>query len=81
MSNYVIRPYTPEDNAPLAVMWNESDDQWPGTFTGGVPMTEEQVRDWMDEETCLMRLVVENSDGGSIVGYGSLWETPSREDS
>jgi RimJ/RimL family protein N-acetyltransferase len=81
MSDYVIRPYTSEDNAPLAVMWNESDDQWPGTFTGGVPMTEEQVRDWMDEETCLMRLVVENSAGGSIVGYGSLWETPGRKDS
>jgi RimJ/RimL family protein N-acetyltransferase len=81
MSDYTIRPYTSEDNAPLAVMWNESDDQWPGTFTGGVPTTEEQVRDWMDEEVCLMRLVVENSAGGSIVGYGSLWETPGRKDS
>ncbi|MFN2272468.1 MAG: GNAT family N-acetyltransferase [Anaerolineae bacterium] len=81
MSSYTIRPYTSEDNAPLAVMWNDSDDQWPGTFTGGVPMTEEQVRDWMDEEICLMRLVVENSAGGSIVGYGSLWETPGRKDS
>ena len=44
MSEYTIRPYDPADNASLAVMWNESDDQWPGTFTGGVPMTEESVR-------------------------------------
>jgi RimJ/RimL family protein N-acetyltransferase len=74
MSDYTVRPYTPDDNAGLAVMWNGSDDQWPGTFTEGVPMTEEIVRDWMEKETCLMRLVVEEDAGGSIVGYGSLWE-------
>jgi GNAT superfamily N-acetyltransferase len=62
-------------------MWNESDDQWPGTFNEGVPMTEEKVRDWMDKEACLMRLVVQERDNGKIVGYGSLWETPGRDDS
>jgi GNAT superfamily N-acetyltransferase len=77
---YVVRPYTSADNAALAVMWNESDDQWPGTFTRGVPLTEARVRDWMDRETCLMRLVVEETAGGAIVGYGSLWETPGRDD-
>jgi ribosomal protein S18 acetylase RimI-like enzyme len=81
MSDYAIRPYTSEDNAALAVMWNESDDQWPGTFTEGVPMTEEIVRDWMDKETCLMHLVVENGADASIVGYGSLWATAGRDDS
>ena len=81
MSDYTIRPYQPTDNAALAVMWNESDDQWPGTFTEGVPMTEEIVRDWMDKETCLVRLVVENGANDSIVGFGSLWETPGRADS
>ena len=81
MSDYIIRPYTSADNAGLARMWNESDDQWPGTFTNGVPFTEEFVRDWMDKETCLMRLVVEDKTDGSIVGYGSLWESPGREDS
>jgi hypothetical protein len=45
MSEYTIRPYVPADDAGLAVMWNESDDQWPGTFTEGVPMTEERVRE------------------------------------
>lgn len=80
MSDYIIRPYEPTDNAPLAVMWNESDDQWPGTFTNGVPMTEEIVQDWMEKETCLMRLVVEEKKSGGIVGFGSLWETPGRAD-
>jgi len=80
MSDYTIRPYTSDDNAALAVMWNESDDQWPGTFTGGVPMTEEMMQDWMDKETCLMRLVAENNSNGSIVGYGSLWQNASQED-
>jgi hypothetical protein len=29
-------------------MWNENNDQWPGTFTRGVPLTEEgvQLTDW-----------------------------------
>jgi GNAT superfamily N-acetyltransferase len=62
-------------------MWNESDDQWPGTLTDGVPFTAEIVRDWMDKETSLMRLVVEDRANNSIVGFGSLWETPGREDS
>jgi RimJ/RimL family protein N-acetyltransferase len=79
-SDYIIRPYTSDDNAALAVMWNESDDQWPGTFTGGVPMTDELVRDWMDKETCLMRLVVEDKSDGSIVGFGSLWQDASQSD-
>ena len=81
-NTYVVRPYTPDDNAGLAVMWNESDDQWPGTFTGGVPLTEKRVREWMEHETCLMQLVAEQTDGTSgIVGYGSLWETPGRTNS
>ena len=83
MSDYIIRPYDPADNASLAVMWNESDDQWPGTFTKGVPMTEEIVRDWIEKETCLMRLVVEakvaDEPDGKIVGYGTLWESAGQQ--
>jgi GNAT superfamily N-acetyltransferase len=81
MPDYMIRPYTSADNTGLAVMWNESDDQWPGTFTGGVPMTAEIVQDWMEKETCLMRFVVEDETNDSIVGYGSLWESPGRKNS
>jgi ribosomal protein S18 acetylase RimI-like enzyme len=80
-TNYVVRPYTSNDNAGLAVMWNESDDQWPGTFTRGVPFTEERVRKWMEQEICLMRLVAENTADSSIVGFGSLWENSGRKDS
>jgi ribosomal protein S18 acetylase RimI-like enzyme len=81
MSDFAIRPYayTEEDAAKLAVMWNESDDQWPGTFTGGVPMNTERVRDWMDRETGLAILVVDDPAQKRIVGYGSLWEELGRE--
>ncbi|MCP4540759.1 MAG: GNAT family N-acetyltransferase [Chloroflexi bacterium] len=80
MTEYKIRPYMPADNARLAVMWNESDDQWPGTFTQGVPMTEDFVREWMDEEVCLIRFVIDSEADGSIVGFGSLWETVGQTD-
>jgi len=79
-SEYTIRPYTSNDNAALALMWNESDDQWPGTFNEGVPMTEERVRDWMDKESSLVRLVVEDKSDGCIVGFGSLWEDSGDKD-
>jgi ribosomal protein S18 acetylase RimI-like enzyme len=81
MSDFTIRPYayTEADAAKLAVMWNESDDQWPGTFTGGVPLTTERVREWMDKETGLAILVVDDPAKERIVGYGSLWEEHDRE--
>ncbi|NJN81320.1 MAG: GNAT family N-acetyltransferase [Caldilineaceae bacterium] len=77
---YTIRPYAPVDNAGLAVMWNESDDRWPGTFNGGVPMTEARVAEWMEREVSLMRLVVQEKTTDAIVGYGSLWEEKTRPD-
>jgi len=81
MSDFTIRPYahSDEDAAKLAVMWNESDDQWPGTFTDGVPMTTKRVRDWMDRETGLAILVVDDPSKERIVGYGSLWEEHDKE--
>ncbi len=83
MSDYKIRPYnyTDTDAANLARMWNESDDQWPGTFTEGVPMTAERVRQWMARETGLAILVVEDPNRERIVGYGSLWDDPKQEKS
>ncbi|UCC63002.1 MAG: GNAT family N-acetyltransferase, partial [Anaerolineae bacterium] len=81
MSDFTIRPYayTDEDAAKLAVMWNESDDQWPGTFTEGVPFTTERIRDWLDRETGLAILVVDDPARERIVGYGSLWEEHDKE--
>ena len=77
-NSYTVRPYTHEFAAPLTLMWNESDDQWPGTFNRGVPMTEDRIVKWMDEETCLMRLIVVADDGG-VVAYGNLREEPGQE--
>jgi ribosomal protein S18 acetylase RimI-like enzyme len=81
MSDFAIRPYaySEEDAAKLAVMWNESDDQWPGTFTGGVPFTAERVREWLDKEIGLAILVVDDPARERIVGYGSLWKEHDRE--
>ncbi|RIK37770.1 MAG: hypothetical protein DCC55_23265 [Chloroflexi bacterium] len=79
MSNpqYIIEPYTHDHDAALAVMWNESDQQWPGGFTRGIPFTAERIADWMDKQTALVRLVVK-TDSGAVVGYGSLWDEPSQ---
>lgn len=81
MSDFTIRPYvhSDEDTAKLAVMWNESDDQWPGTFTEGVPFTSERVREWKERERGLAIWVVDDPTGERIVGYGSLWDEADRE--
>ncbi len=81
MKNFTIRPYafTDEDAAKLAVMWNESDDQWPGTFTDGVPFTAQRVSEWMERETGLAMWVIDDPDQERIVGYGSMWDEADKE--
>jgi ribosomal protein S18 acetylase RimI-like enzyme len=74
---YIIEPYSHAHDAALAVMWNESDQQWPGGFTRGVPFTAERIANWMDKQTTLVRLVVRTREG-TVVGYGSLWDEPSQ---
>jgi GNAT superfamily N-acetyltransferase len=64
-------------DAKLAVMWNESDDQWPGTFTKGVPMTEKSVSEWMDRVTAIVKYIVVAPDG-AVVGFGDLWDSLQR---
>lgn len=71
---YHIIPYDHDHAAALAVMWNESDDQWPGTFTNGVPFDEKRIREWMDGFDPLQNLIVVQEDG-AVVGYGSLQDT------
>lgn len=75
---YNILPYSEDLAAELAVMWNESDDQWPGTFTRGIPMTADRVKQWMSETDYLMNLVVQRDDG-VVVGYGNLFDTPNQK--
>ena len=48
-TEYIIRELEmPHDVPKLVEMWRASDDQWPGTFTDGVPMTTERVREWLE---------------------------------
>ena len=83
--NYTLHVYDHRFDGGLARMWNESDDQWPGTFTDGVPLTEERVRDWMDRVEAIVKfIVVQNGtqngkvEGDKVVGYGDLWNTAVR---
>ncbi|MEM7117421.1 MAG: GNAT family N-acetyltransferase [Chloroflexota bacterium] len=79
---YQIIPYSHDHAAALATMWNESDDQWPGTFTHGVPMTEKRIVDWMSSFDPLLNLIIVQQngvqDGDTVVGYGSLQDTANQ---
>ncbi len=75
---YTLHPYDHRFDAGMAQMWNESDDQWPGTFTDGVPFTTERVAEWMDRISAIIRFIVVENATDKVVGYGDLWETPVR---
>lgn len=71
MSDVIIRPIDIDRDAEsLAVMWNESDLQWPGAWTDGVPWTAELVRRVEEEDRNLVTFVAEVD--GKIVGYCSF---------
>ena len=76
--NYTLRPIDIDQDADkMAQMWNDSDDQWPGTWCEGVPMTAQRVRDWDERENYLDALVWDTGD--HIAGYCSLWEEADEE--
>ncbi|NKB68701.1 MAG: GNAT family N-acetyltransferase [Candidatus Latescibacteria bacterium] len=76
--NYTLRSVEIDRDADkLAQMWNDSDDQWPGTWCEGVPMTGQRVRDWDERENYLDALIWDTGD--HIAGYCSLWEEPDEE--
>jgi len=71
--NVIIRPLDLERDAEgLARMWNESDLAWPGTWTDGVPVTAEMVRERERSQRMLVVYVAEVD--GEIVGYCSFEE-------
>ncbi len=73
MSEITIRQLDIEhDCQKLADLFNESEPAWPGGFTAGLPLTEENVREWMESERTLVTFVAE--DGDRLVGYSSLFE-------
>ena len=75
---YTLHKYDHKFDARLARMWNESDDQWPGTFTDGVPLTEKRVAEWMDRVDAIIQFIVVEDATDKVVGYGDLWDTPVR---
>lgn len=76
-NNYHILPYSHDHAASLAQMWNESDEQWPGTFTRGVAFTAERIKDWMGNFDPLLNLIA-LSESGKVVAYGSLQDTANQ---
>jgi GNAT superfamily N-acetyltransferase len=70
----VIRELDLERDAPrLAEMWNASDLQWPGLWTGGIPFTADLLHEWHVEEQMLAIYVAEVD--GEIAGYCSFCES------
>ena len=61
------------DVPKLVEMWKASDDQWPGTWSGGVDLTEKMITEWLEREKYLNVYVVETGD--RIVGLCSFHET------
>jgi len=71
MSEVIIRLIDIEKDAQaLADMWNASDLQWPSTWTGGVPVTADAIREWHEHENADAVWVAQVGD--AIAGYCSL---------
>lgn len=69
--NVIIRPIDLDRDAEgLARMWNESDAAWPGSWTDGVPLTAEVVREREESQRLLVTYVAEVD--GEIAGYCSF---------
>jgi len=77
-ATYTLHPYDHSFDAGLAGMWNDSDAQWPGTFTRGVPYTAERIAEWMDRVEAIIKFVIVRDSDALVVGYGDLWEEPKR---
>jgi RimJ/RimL family protein N-acetyltransferase len=66
------------DVLKLVEMWKASDDQWPGTWSGGVEFTEQMIADWLERDKYLNAYVVDTGD--QIVGYCSFHEDGDERD-
>ncbi len=45
-----------QDAEKLAAMWRASDNQWPGTWSGGTEITPQMVTEWSEREAYAQRL-------------------------
>lgn len=66
----ILSEYREEDSEKLARFFNESEEGWPGGFTGGVEVTADQVREQIRSSRNLAVLLAEAD--GRIVGYLSM---------
>ncbi len=65
-----IRPYRDEDAEGVATMWNDSDSEWPGSWTEGTLHTAERVRrEYVEAQ--LIETYLAFADG-QVAGYCSL---------
>ena len=69
------RVHIQQDAEKLARMWRASDDQWPGTWSGGVPITAEMVTEWFEREKMIDVFVF--ATGDEIVAYCGFNERES----
>jgi GNAT superfamily N-acetyltransferase len=73
--HFTMRPLDIEqDAAKLATMWNASDNEWPGSWTRGVPYTAEIAREWQGRQQALETIVWDTGD--AIAGYCAYWAKP-----
>lgn len=72
-SEFVLRQIDINQDAPkLAEMWKASDEQWPGTWSGGAEITPQMVIDEHNREKMIDVFVIETD--GKIVAYCSFNE-------
>jgi GNAT superfamily N-acetyltransferase len=71
--DYVLREYDlGRDAAKMAEMMRASDDQWPGTWSGGAEITAEMVTEWHERGSAINRWIFEV--GERMVAFCSLHE-------
>ena len=51
-----------QDAAKMAEMMKASDDQWPGTWSGGAEITAEMVTEWHEQGSAINRWIFTNGN-------------------
>ncbi|MBN1579922.1 MAG: GNAT family N-acetyltransferase [Anaerolineae bacterium] len=69
----VLREFDLERDAPkMAEMMKASDDQWPGTWSGGAEITTEMITEWHERGSALNRWIFEVDN--KMIAYCSFHE-------
>lgn len=74
---YILREYQSGDAAAVARLFNESEEGWPGGFTGGVTLTAEHVRKRLENMDNILILIAWH--GEHAVGFLQMtrhWADP-----